>query len=686
MFLLSVFLILISTYFIFSVIFKSSNNVKIPGFIYLFLIAYSQIVISFEILSLFGLISKKPLLICNMIFFIGASILWILNKFPIYRPKFLPEFKKIFKALKRDKLLFFLGICFVIFIISNLILALIHPVTFGDALAYYLPRVTAWIQQGSIAHFVTPDSRELIMPVNMEFLYTWYLMFNKIEFGLSIFPFLGFLLQLYVLYNFLGDLGFSRRKRLFSIFVVSSFIEFSLMSYIPCADLFIGALLLSTLYLFYIYLRNDSNIPLYFAALASALAFGTKTTSLIAFPSIFILLIVMGLLFNKQKLKKGILYFILFTFVNFMIFSSYNYFLNFIEFHNPISCNEQLLLNKFRGGFKGFICNLIRYIFMFFDSSGIKNIDLYNVYITKAMTKILAIIGEGPESYTSKLFKGYFEFNKSNEICHSGLGLVGVLAFIPAFIISIFKLFCKNASKKIRFLSALALSLVFNIVLFSRVMLYTQYNFRYLVTFICIASPIVVFVYIKSNKNLYKWVLSYFMFVYLFVIAHTIPSVLIYQYIQMKKEYPEIRSIYESILLDDEALLIYWYFIKKGNTSIGVMSYRNNDATYYLLKPRLFGYKVDRILWEDTDKIDEYDYIITNIHASFSSYIIKKGQKNCLALDYQGNITNVKKNPAFMTCITDSKFFKEKGFKLINKINNQPLKQFSIWENTKKKH
>ena len=347
MYIISIILVLISSYLLTSIVCKKGKNNSL--FLYLMLIAFSQIVLSFEILSLFKAISKNNFFICNIVFALMSLILFIKNGRNFYKPYF--EKKEIMSALKRDKILFFLSECFIVFLVFQLITVVFFPIMFGDALIYYLTRCTEWIQQGSIQHFITSDARELIMPVNMDFLYTWKLLFTKSEMGTGIFPYVSFLTLIYTVYNFLKELNFSVRQRLWTIYVLASFPLIIVEMYTPCADMFIGTLILSAIYLYLKAIKYDTKIPLYFSSLAYALAVGTKTTAIIAFPSVFLILAVITLLYRKDKLKPYLFGFLIMLFTNFIIFSSYNYILNYIQYANFISPSNQYELHCFRGGF-----------------------------------------------------------------------------------------------------------------------------------------------------------------------------------------------------------------------------------------------------------------------------------------------------------------------------------------------
>jgi hypothetical protein len=668
MFILSFFLILFSSIFVLSFINFKAKQENSPNFLYFLLIAFSQIVLSFEILSLMSLISKNNFLICNIIFFIVSLFLFCKTDKKIHLSSIKEEFQKIFFALKRDKFLLFLSICFVIFIVSQLISALFFPVTYGDALTYYLTRCTMWIQQGNINHFVTPDSRELIMPVNMEFLYTWLLLFRKSEIGIPIFAFIGYVGCIYVVYNFLKELAFSTRRRLWAIFVISSFVLVSIEMYTPCADLFIGALILSSVFLFLKSVKYDNKTNLYFASLSYALAVGTKTTSIIAIPSVFVVFVIFTYLYKKEHIYKTIFTFSGLFLLNFLIFSSYNYILNVIQFHNFVSCNEQFLLNQFRGGIKGWLATLIKYFFAIFDTSGLFDFINFNGFITYLQSLTLSVIGVTDRTFTSPYFARYFPFDSIYSISRSALGAMGLFAFLPSIVKS-FKIAYKKASKRNIIMATLSLSLVLNLLIFARVMVFTQFNMRYLLTFTTIAFPVVVYSYIKK-RTLFKIFLCFLMFIYLFLIPHKIPTAYIISAIKSMKTHKEF------IIFNNDEINILNYMKSQGKKNIALIISQEKTPNYYIEKLRLYDFHLEKILLENIESynLSNFDYIITNKLKVGSSNIVnfenmmkypRKYVNRCLYLDYrQATIYDLNTKPAIAECEIPFDYIMQKGFKV----------------------
>lgn len=689
MFILSILFILFSSFLFLSILDKNFSFKNNLGFIIFLLLAFCQIIISFELLSLFKLISQNTFFILNVIFLVISLFIWIKNNRYIYIPKIKEEFIKIIKALKRDKLLMFVGVCFIVFIISMLIVALFFPIKYGDALGYYLSRCTNWIQNGSFSHYVTTDSRELIMPINAETLYTWVLLFLKNEIGIGFFSFIFYVNAIYVLYNFLGEMKFCRRKRLWSVFVFSSLALVYLESAIPISDLWVGSLLLTCIYLFYVAVKYNTLFLVYFSSLSVALAYGIKTTSLIASPVLFIILFVIVYLYRKEIIKRYIFYFVIFLILNFIIFSSYNYILNFIDYGNPISDSSQFLLNRFRGGIRGYLSNLIKYIFVMFDYSGVIDFVGFGKIIEGFQDKVLSIIGASRNSYTSVYFDRYFSYNSALVIVNSFLGVVGLLTFYPSIVFAIYSYIKKKSSKRTILLASLALSYIINILIFSRVMVFTKFNMRYLLAFVIIASPILVYTYIRKNFNIYKIVVVWFLFIYLAFNSHAQPFIFIKEYLRYKSLPANLQVKNRSFILEDcDEFRIRDYFLNKDRKyDIGIIIYQKKNPVYYIQKLRLDGYYMEMILPDMLEEYDlsKYDYLIT-MKDSIASTDVGKFNSNrnknsyCVYKDWQGNI--IKEGvPVIVSCIIPKEYIIQKGFESVDGIY---LKDYYLFKNMKK--
>ncbi len=664
-------LIIISLYLMImsSVYITSLFANKKTSFIYFLLVTFSQVILNFEILSIINSISEIPFLILNAITFFIVRSYWTLKGKPTLQINIQEEFRKIVKALKKDKLLFFTGICFTLFLICEFITIYLFQTSNGDALMYNFVRCTEWIQNGNLNHFITPDTRSNIMPINLELLYTWYFLFLKTERGITIFQFISFISVIYILYNFLGDIGFCRRKRLHSVFIFSSFVLIGIMAYTPYSDVFVGALLLSAIYLFYLNCKENDNSALYFSTLSFALAIGTKTTAIMAMPAICILFLFIA---HKYKSYKTIKNYILFFIFNFLIFSSFNYFQNLINYGNPVTTNSQYLLHQFRGGIKGYFANLIKYLFLIFDCSGISNIDLYNKLILFLEEKTLNLFGANLESYTSKYLSPIFVFNSTVGATASCLGAMGLFALLPALIKSL-----KNGLKNNKsIITIFALILILNIIIYSKAMVYSQFNTRYLMTFIVISSPVLALSYIKSNKSIFKYIITILSFIYLIIIPYTRPTEVLWFFNEYKQ--PN-QSIFDLTSAKNDETAVYNYLEEVKPKKIALIAQNKNTLTYFITRLRFENIKVDTPLVENIFdyNLNEYDYIITtNIPILSINIIENRGRNNlCIYLDTNGNtITSENKEQiAMVSCLPPIKYLKQNNFTIIKNIGKYIL-------------
>lgn len=663
MFFVSLILVLISTFFITSVL--SKNAKQNLFFIYFLLISFAQIVLSFEILSLYSLISSNNFLFVNSFFLISSFILWKCKKSPIPIFCLKDEFKKIRNALILDKCLLILSVFFIFFIVVELVDIFVTPVSWGDALSYYFTRCAAWIEQRNINHYVTPDVRELIMPVNMEFLYTWVFLLLKNERGTAIFSFISYIASIYLIYNLLGTFKFSIRKRLWAIFIFSSFALIGSLVSIPSADIFIGALILASVYLFYEFSKNNDKTALYFSTLSYALAVGTKTTALIVFPLIFVLFVILLYKNEKKSLLKNIFYFLVLLFFNFIIFSSYNYILNFIQFANPVSNETHVLLNKFFGGFKGYLFNVLKYVFVFFDAAGIQNFDLYNQFITSLQEKVFQILGMTPTEYLSVYYDEDYKFTSKISPLNGFLGILGLFAFVPALVISILKLFKTGIKSRTFLINSLGILFVFNILLFSGLMIFTNLNMRYLITFVVISAPVLVFIYPKASKKLYKYILSFLVFYYLFYL----PAIneLPYFFYRFK----DINRLKWADIVREEMIINNYLSDKKDKKILLYISGRETSR-FDIEKLKLKGFIVDKLLLENLGEYDisEYDYIVANTYELESSFVLGTGSNICEYYDVNKKSldNNLKAETVKVVCKIPFEYFEQKGFVKVDDI------------------
>ena len=171
------------------------------------------------------------------------------------------DFERLKNSLKLDKSLCILSFAFIVLLLVTLILSLIIPVLEPDSQTYHFIRAYDFVKFKSLNHFEINDIRALIMPINSEIIYAWMYLFKKTLYGYGILSYCAFIVFILSFWQILEKLKFCFRKRLFAIFVFSSFS--SVIVQIPSlqTDIVVGCLITLAFLLF----LNEEKISVYFA-------------------------------------------------------------------------------------------------------------------------------------------------------------------------------------------------------------------------------------------------------------------------------------------------------------------------------------------------------------------------------------------------------------------------------------
>lgn len=625
LFLISFLLVFISSYLLTSII---SPKKSILGVIYLFIIAFAQIVLTLEILSLFKAINQFWVLALNILSLGISVVIWNKSIRPLWSLEIKDFRNKVNNALRLDKSLVWLYVGFLTFIIVALLLNFTMPITSADALGYHVARSLFWVLQGSLNHFDIADIRNLCLPINSEILYAWVLLFLRTDLLLGFFAFVGYLLSIISVYNILGLMGYCVRKRLWVIFILSSFSSVIVQASGTETDIIIAGLVTSCIFLFWYALKHNEKASVFMAALAYALALGTKTTSIIALPGVALILLVLCYRYKKYKPLGA---FLGFGLLNFLIFSSYNYILNLIHFHSLSGPASFMVVSKNYFGLKGMISNFIKYIFMFVDFTGFKWGDYISPQMVLLRNGILNSLHLGyiPDG----LYTTPYEVNRLLLEPVMGAGILGLIVFLPCTIWALIKPIFKHKSQKTLLISVFALAFVINILSMSYLLAYMSFSVRFVMSFMVISAPILVYSYFPK-KNPFKFIIIFFaLFYFLCVSTHLWPrpfmkiarifvherhSMSYLQNVCRCKDF-NVKSEYTNgtCILADK-------IEEKIPSNTRILAFLNATDSIYILKALEFkGYKIDFAILEDANTIDfgKYDYIITPSNAQKSTYI-----------------------------------------------------------------
>ena len=691
-FILSFLMVIFSSYLITSVFAPKKFGI---GLLYLPIAAFAQMVGTIELLSLFGGICAAGIFSINVVVLILSVIFFKKSKKPLYVPDFKRTAVKIFHAMKKDKILAVMAVGFVFLIAFLVFINALMPINSYDALTYHLNRAAYWLSQGSLNHFLTPDDRNLVMPINSEILYTWVLAFLKNDWGLGFFSFTGYVMSVISLWGILDLFGFCTRKKLWSVFIISSFASVIAEASSAETDIIIAGLTLSSI-LFYLYSLNErKNSPIFFAALAYALAIGTKSPAAMALPGVMLLF----LYFSFRKMGKSgfkpVAAFLGFLFLNFVLFAGYNYFLNFINYGNFLSSPGSYEYHRFYGGFKAYVANFIRYIFMMFDFSGFRYSEYVGQYILSFKFIIFDLL-HIPHNIGVILSDGN-KINNGLVDVKMGAGILGFLLFMPAIAVSMIMGFVKSNSEKMRSLLPFGILFFVNLLVLSGAVGYMVFSVRFLTYFILISSPVLVLSYQKKNP-LVKLLILFFVLSYMLLISRYMaarPVGAMVNIIKKSTSISEAREIFRCGVFRGYVGKAAYCHIRdkiKNDFPKGskIVIFGSEQDRFYPIKMLEHqGYVIDTPLTEAVSDVDfsKYDYIIKINEVQFGSVIkkFKRGHNDykivnnrfefpqdvdpqCMYLRKDGFpiLENDKSVPTYWYCKTSGAFFIKKGFEPIN--------------------
>jgi len=199
-------------------------------------------------------------------------------------------------------------------------------------------------------------------------------------------------------------------------------------------------------------------------------------------------------------------------------------------------------------------------------------------------------------------------------------------------------------------------------------MVFTNSNMRYILTFIVIASPVIVYSYPGRGHKFYKAFLCLIMFIYLIIHPHQKPAAYIFTSLHEHKM--------AEIEMTDEEIGLNKYLADKKPGSIALIYGQTGFNAYSIEQLKLLGIKIDKILPEiiETFDLTGYDFIVT-VNGRISSAgvmnfeeYIKNPEKfvsKCIYEDYEQNeIHSASENrrPVLVKCLVPEEYYKMHGF------------------------
>lgn len=612
LFIVSFILIFASSYLLTSSLDKNSPK----GFAYIFLIAFAQIVLSMEILSIPKQIKELPFISINAIFFIISLSIWKIFGSSLWQPKIKGFLNRLKNSLILDKSLVVLLLCWIYFVLISLFFIIVLPASTADGRIYHVTRSIIYVLNHSLAHFEASNIRSLVFPFNSEILYAWIILFTKKQMCLGIFSFLGYLLTCLSSYKIIRNLGFSMRKTLWVLLIFSSFASVIVTCVETETDLIISGLITLSIWLFLESLKSNSNKTLYMSSLAYAIAVGVKTTAILIIPACTVLFILFSI---KNKNFKNFFKFLLFALVNFLIFSSFNYIQNFINYGDFLGTVGNNYLHKNRWGLRGTLASFLKYFKMFFDFSGTKLNEITVPALTTIFSKIFSIFNlqDVPDGNFSA---PKFVYNSILIGIHTGCGILSFLLILPCWVSSLIAPVFLHR-RKVYVLGFFGLTLLINLLTFSYLLAFMTFNIRFFTTLILISSPFLIYSYFKSNKNLLKWIYIFVTCFYLIFVTNNVFSRPLNTTLKEIKNsgIKQLRTDYSCVRYRPHTLKLYECklnlaleeYFNKPEYKILFFNSETSEIMYNLVK-NLQGHHYDLRNIENYKSIDfdKYDVII----------------------------------------------------------------------------
>jgi len=617
LFITSFLLVFTSSYLLTSVLAPKKSQI---GFNYLFLIAFAQIILTFEVLSLFSSIKEFWVLLLNVIFLLISIFIWHKKSKPFWSLD-LDNFKtRVINSFKLDRSLLFLFGGFCVFILATVIMCLIMPTTNADANSYHVARSLFWVFNGNLNHITVADVRNICLPINSEILYSWVLLFLKKDIFLGFFSFVGYLLSIFSIYNILGLIGCCTRKKLWVIFILSSFSSVIVQASGTETDIIIAGLVTSSIFLFWYSLKNKEKTPLIMSALAYAIATGTKTPALIAIPGVGLIFLALSIHFYKKDFYKPLLKFLGFGIVFFLIFSSYNYILNYIHYKNIMGSKSFMEVSLNYYGLKAVPANFIKYVFLFFDFTGFRWGDYVGQDIAHVKDFILDFFNL--VQYKDGLYSVDITANRMLLEPLMGAGILGFVVFLPCLLWSFVKPIFNRKSKRTWTIFGFAVLFLLNLLILSYLLAYMIFSIRFIMFFMVVSAPILTYSYLK-NRNPLKYIILAFSLFYLIGVSTHLWARPLGKIIPIFIKNPSFSALRErakcSFFEPDSppksSTCILRDKIKREYTTDNrILALVNTADSIYLIKELSFeGYNIDFATLENEKKInfEKYNIIIT---------------------------------------------------------------------------
>lgn len=302
-----------------------------------YLLMAADILLLLEISSLLHVLNSPIYVISIQLLFIIIAL--FVNKlfqlgFPLVnKDRFRSAIADFKKSIKNHKSLSI----FILFIALNYLflafLSIYFPQNTSDSLYNHLSRIGFWLQQGSLQKYTSFNMVGIIYPYNNSLLMFPSILFLKTDKLVGLTQFFAALVAFLAIYLLGKGIGYGKKSSLISALIFLTYPIVIYESITAQNDLLVTTFICAA-FLFLIVKPHDLRY-LILSVLSLGIAFGVKQYTAYVLPG-YVIIFFYLFLRDKKKLARQTLPGILSLFICVLLFGSYTYIQNLVDYQNPL--------------------------------------------------------------------------------------------------------------------------------------------------------------------------------------------------------------------------------------------------------------------------------------------------------------------------------------------------------------
>jgi len=300
-----------------------------------FILAWANLVLSAEVLSLLRAITPLAFLIIHAVGAAIALIVWRSAGRP--RPAGIawPSRAAVAKSIKAYPELWLLAAAVALVYALHAVLNIIVPPNEFDSLTYHLSRIAYWIQFHTLSPWPTPNLRQTAFPLNGEIGSLWSMIFLRLDLLAGFVQWFSALAAMVSVFGTARLFGRSRTQSAFASLLFATLPMILLQSTTTQNDLIVAAMFMAMMYFFLGGLRGNRPRMMILSGLALGLAVGVKTTAVMALPG-FIVGAAVILLFRRPIPFARIFLWAGACLAGFLLLGAFNFIQNWAHYGHPL--------------------------------------------------------------------------------------------------------------------------------------------------------------------------------------------------------------------------------------------------------------------------------------------------------------------------------------------------------------